>query len=114
MKFNSQGVLGEGVKEGMESILHTLDACLALLVAYLMGTGNMRKPELAVYQGGMQERICRVPFNVVLFTEWEVLESKCKLGVEILSNLELSSLGKTIQYPIMDYMEIKDPEAVGD
>ena len=29
MKFNSQGVLREGVKEGMESSLHTLDTCLS-------------------------------------------------------------------------------------
>jgi len=41
----------------MESSLHTLDACLALLVAYLMGKGNMSKPALAVHQGGMHEGI---------------------------------------------------------
>jgi len=49
MKFNSQGLLGEGVKEGMESSLHTLDRCLVLLLAYLMGKGNMSKPALAVH-----------------------------------------------------------------
>ena len=49
MKFNSQTVLGEGVKEGMESTLHTLDPCLALLLSYLVGKGNMDKPTWAVH-----------------------------------------------------------------
>jgi len=52
MKFNSQRVLGEGVKEGMESHLHTLDPSLVLLLSYLAGKGNMSKPALAVYEEG--------------------------------------------------------------
>jgi len=47
MKYHSQGVLGEGVEgveEGMESSLHTLDPCLALLIANLMSEGNVSKP----------------------------------------------------------------------
>jgi len=58
----------------MESSLHTLDACLALLLSYLTGKGNMGKPSLAVGKGGMQKGVHSVLFDVMLFTKWEVLE----------------------------------------
>jgi len=64
MKFNSQGVLGGGLKEGMESSLHTLDPCLALLVACLTGKGNMSNPALMVHQGSIQERIHSMSFDM--------------------------------------------------
>ncbi len=112
MKFNSQGELGRGVKEGMESSLHTLDPCLTLLVAYLMGKGNMSKPALAVHQGGMQKGIYRVSFDVVLFTEWEVLKAKCKLGVEVLHHLELSNMGNIFHCLVMDHVILEDPQAM--
>jgi len=56
MKFNSQGVLGEG-GEGRYGEQLAYLGCLALLVAYLMGKDNMSKPALVVHQGGMQEGI---------------------------------------------------------
>ncbi len=93
--------------------LHTLDPCLALLVAYLMGKGNMSKPALAVHQGGMQEGIHRVSFNIVSFTEWEVLKAECKLGVEVLCNLELGSMGNAFNCLVMDHTILEDPQ-VGD
>jgi len=46
-----------GVEEVLEGSLHTLDACLALLLSYLMGKGNMGKPALAVHERGTKERV---------------------------------------------------------
>ncbi len=91
MKFNSQGGLGEGVKEGMWSSLHTLDACMMLLLANLLGLGNMSKPMLAVHESGVHEGVYRVSFDIMSFGKWEILESKHKLGVNILRDLELGS-----------------------
>jgi len=50
-----------------------------------------------------------VSFNVVWLTQWEVLESKHKLGVEVLSNLELGSAGSAFHYPVMDHTILEDP-----
>jgi len=55
MKFNSKGGWGRRVKEVLEGSLHALDACLALLLSYSAGEGNMGKPALVVHEGGMQE-----------------------------------------------------------
>jgi len=55
-----------------------------------------------------------VSFNVVSFNEWEVLESKCKLGVKVLSNLELCSAGNAFHCPVMDHMVVEDPKAMGN
>jgi len=96
----------------MESSLHTLDPCLALLVAYLMGKSNMSKPALAVHQGGIQEGIHRMSFNLVSFTEWEVLETKCKLGVEVLHSLELCSAGNTFHCLVMYHAFSEDTQAI--
>ncbi len=112
MKFKSQGVLGEKGKEGMESSLHTLDPCLVLLVANLMGNGNMSKPALVVHQGSAQEGIHRVSFDVMSFTKWEVLRAKCKLGVEVFCHLELGSMGNPFHCPVMDHMILEDPQAM--
>jgi len=59
----------------MESSLHALNACLVLLLSYVVGKGNIGKPALAVHERGVKERIHQVPFNVMPFTQWEVLES---------------------------------------
>ena len=75
MKFNSKGGQGEGVEEVLEGSLHSLDACLALLLSYLAGQGNMGKPALAIRERGTKEGVHRVTFNIVAFAEWEVLES---------------------------------------
>jgi len=48
MKVDSKGGLGEGFEEVLKSCLHALDACLALLLSYLVGKGNMGKPALVV------------------------------------------------------------------
>jgi len=56
MKFNSKGGR-EGVEEVLESSLHALDACLALLLSYLVGKGNMGKPALAICERGTKERV---------------------------------------------------------
>ncbi len=114
MKFNSQGVLGEGVKERYGEPLAYLGCLLGIAGGLFDGKGNMSKPALAVHQGGMQEGIHRVSFNVVLFTEWEVLESKCKLGVEVLSNLELGIAGNAFHFLVMDHTILEDVKAVGN
>jgi len=101
MKFNSQVVQGEGVKEGMDSSLYTLNPCLTLLVAYLMGKGNVSKPALVVCDRGMQEGVHRVSSDVVSFAKWVI--SKCKLGVKFIRDLEFGSMGKTIHCPIVDH-----------
>jgi len=80
-----------------------LDPCLALLVAYLMGKCYMSKPALAVHQGSAQEGMHRVSFDIMAFTEWEVLEANVKLGVEVLHHLELSSAGNTFHCMVMDH-----------
>ena len=68
--------MGEGVEEFLEGRLHSLDTCLMLLVSDLAGQGNMGKPSLAVGEGGgTQEGVHSVLFDVVSFTEWEVLEA---------------------------------------
>ena len=48
---------GRGVEEVLESSLHSLDACLSLLLSYLVGKGNMGKPALAVHERGAKERV---------------------------------------------------------
>ncbi len=96
----------------MESSLHTLDPCLVLLVAYLMGKGNTSKPVLAVHQGSMQEGIHRESFNVVSFTEWEVLKAKFKLGMEVLCQLELSCVGNTFHCLVVDHTILEDTQAM--
>jgi len=75
MKFHSRGGQGRGVEEILKGHLHSLDTCLALLVSNLASKGNMGKPLLAVGEGGMQEGVHSVLFDVVSFTEWEVLEA---------------------------------------
>jgi len=50
-----------------------------------------------------------VSFNVVWLTQWEVLESKHKLGVEVLSNLELGSVSNPFHCPVMNHTIAKDP-----
>jgi len=114
MKFNSQGGAGGGVKEdGMESSLYTLDPCLMLLLTSLMGKGNVNKPSLVVYERSVQEGVHRLSFIVMLFAKWEALESKYELSVKILRDLELGSMGKTINCPIMDHVVMEDPKAWG-
>jgi len=100
------------LKEGMESSLHTLDPCLALLVANLMGKSNMSKPALAVHQENVQERIHRVSFGVMSFTEWEVIKAKCKLGVEVFCHLELCSTGNPFHCLVMEHTILEDPQAM--
>jgi len=53
-----------------------------------------------------------VSFNVVSFTEWEVLEAKCKLGVKVLHSLELGSESNTFHCPVVDHTILEDPQAV--
>ena len=55
MKLISKGDRGRGVEEVLKCSLHALDACLALLLSYLAGEGNMGKPVLVVHEGGTQE-----------------------------------------------------------
>jgi len=53
----------------------------------------MGKPTLVVCERSLQKGIYRVSFNVVSFTNREILNPKSKLGVELLKDLKLSSLG---------------------
>ena len=48
---------GRGVEDVLKGSLHTLDACLALLLSYLVGKGNMGKPMLTVHERGMKEGV---------------------------------------------------------
>ncbi len=55
MKFHSKGGWGRGVEDVLKGSLHSLDTCLALLLSYLVGQGDMGKPALAVRERGMKE-----------------------------------------------------------
>jgi len=43
-----------------------------------------------------------------------ILESKHKLVVKLLRNLELGSMGKTVHCPIVGHLVTEDPKAVGN
>jgi len=76
VKFHSKGGRERrGVEEILKGCLHSLYACLALLVSDLAGEGNMGKPALAISEGGLQKGVHSVLFNVVSFTKREVLEA---------------------------------------
>jgi len=75
MKFDSKGGWGRGVEEVLKGSLHSLDACLVLLLSYLAGQGNMGKPVLVICERGMKEGVHGVAFYIVAFAEWEVLVS---------------------------------------
>ncbi len=75
MKFTLRGDGGRGIEEVLEGSLHSLDTCLALLLSYLVGQGNMGKPALVICERGTKERVHRVVCNIVVFAEWEILES---------------------------------------
>jgi len=63
-----RGDWGRGVEEVLESSLHALDACLSLLLSYLVGKGNMGEPALSVCERGMKEWVHGVMFDVMPFT----------------------------------------------
>jgi len=84
-----------------------------LLLTNFMGKGTVSKPTLTVCEGAWC-RVHIVSFNVVLLAKEEVLESKCKLGVKFLRDLELSSTGKTIHFPINDHVVMEDLKVVGN
>ncbi len=110
MKFHSKGGRGkEGVEEILKGCLHSLYACLVLLVSNLMGKGNMGKPALAIGKGGLQKGVHSMLFNVVSFTKREVLEALRKLGMEVFSDLELCCTGSAFHGPIMYYTVSEDP-----
>jgi len=96
----------------MESSLHTLDPCLALMVSYLMGKGNMSKPALVVCQGSMQEGIHIVSFDVMSYAECDILKVKCKLGMEVFYHLELCSMGNAFHCLVMDHTILEDSQAM--
>ncbi len=69
---------------------------------------------LVIHERCMQKGIHRVTFNVMSFAKWKVLKAKGKLSVKLFGNLELGSMGKTIQCPSMDHLVAINPKGVGD